>query len=167
MPEKDQIFSSKAKYDGIFSFKDFYKFCFDWLTEETELNMAETKYSEKITGDAKNIDIEWEGYRKLTDYFKFTIKVTFKILNLKKVEINQGGVKVETNKGSVEIKVKGTLVHDWEGKFETSGRQKFWRSIYEKWIIPSRIDQFENKIISDCDEFISQAKAFLDLEGKK
>jgi len=41
------------------------------------------------------------------------------------------------------------------------------RGIYEKWIIPSRINEFESKIIGDCDEFLSQAKGFLDIEGKK
>ena len=41
------------------------------------------------------------------------------------------------------------------------------RGVYEKWVIPSRIEQFEEKLISDCDEFLSQAKAYLDLEGKR
>ena len=167
MPEKDQLFSSKIKYNGIFSFADFYKFCYQWLTEEIGLGMGESKYAEKISGDSKNIDILWEGDMKMSDYFKFAIKVKFQILGLKKVEINQAGQKVETNKGSVEVAVKGILIRDYEGKFETNATQKFWRSVYEKWIIPSRIEQFEDKVIANCDEFLSQAKAFLDLEGKK
>ena len=80
MAEKDKIFSSKMKYDGIFLLKDFYRFCYDWLTEETELEVAETKYSEKLKGDIKEIDIEWVGVRKVTDYFKFSVKVNFRIL---------------------------------------------------------------------------------------
>ena len=71
------------------------------------------------------------------------------------------------NNGSVEIKIKGTLIRDYEGKFETTSTKKFMRSIYEKWVIPSRLNEFEEKIIGDSDEFLSQAKAFLDLEGKK
>jgi len=167
MAEKDKIFSSKMKYDGIVFFKDFYKFCYDWLTEETELDVAETKYVEKLKGDVKDIDIEWVGTRKVTDYFKFQVKVVFRILGLKDVETTQAGVKVKTNQGSVEIKVTGTLIRDYEGKFEVTAYKKFLRSIYEKWVIPSRIEQFEEKLISDCDEFLSQAKAYLDLEGKR
>lgn len=167
MAEKDQIFSSKMKYDGIVSFKDFYRFCYDWLKEETELDVAEKKYSEKLKGDSKDIDIEWVGVRKVTDYFKFQIKVVFRILGLKDLEITQGGVKAKTNKGSVEIKVTGTLIRDYDSKFEVTAHKKFLRSIYEKWVIPSRIEQFEEKLISDCDEFLSQAKAYLDLEGKR
>lgn len=167
MVEKDQVFSSKMKYEGIHSFRDFYRFCYDWLKEETELDVKETKYSERLKGDSKDIDVEWIGVRKITDYFKFQIKVVFRVLKLKEVEVTQGGVKVKTNEGSVEVKVTGTLMRDYESKFEVTAHKKFLRSIYEKWVIPSRIIQFEEKLISDCDEFLSQAKAYLDLEGKR
>src|SRR3972149_779782 len=116
MPEKETIFSSKIKSTGIFSFKDFYKFCYDWLRE---------------------------------------------------VEINQGGAKVKTNQGSVETEIKGILVRDYEGKFETSAFKKFLRGIYEKWVIPSAIEEYKGKISESCDKFLNQAKAYLDLEGKK
>ncbi|HED06383.1 MAG TPA: hypothetical protein ENI61_06840 [Ignavibacteria bacterium] len=167
MAEKDTIFSSKIKYGGIFSFPDFYNFSYKWLTEETGLMIFEKKYDEKLEGDSKKIQIEWAGGKKLTDYFKFEIKVKFKITGLKKVEITQNGKKIETNKGSVEVKVDGIIVKDYQGKFETTAFLKFLRGIYEKWVITSRINEFENKIIGDSDEFLSQAKAYLDLEGKR
>ena len=167
MAEKDQVFSSQVKYDGVFSFKDFYKFCYEWLTEETDLKLTEPKYVEKVKGNSKDIDVEWEGSRKLTDYFKSSIKISFEINSLKEVEVNQGGKKITTNQGSVKIKVKGTLVKDYQSKFEQNAAQKVWRGIYEKWIIPARVKEFEDKVLGDCDNFLSQAKAYLDLEGKK
>ncbi len=167
MPEKDTIFSSKVKYGGIFLFKDFYRFCYDWLTDETGLYISEDGYTEKLSGDSKNLDIKWTGTRKVTDYFKFEIKIAFRILELTNVEINQNNTKIKTNKGGVEIRIKGTLVKDYQGKFEINAFQKFLRAIYEKWVIPSRIEEFEEKLIGDCDEFLSQAKAYLDLEGKQ
>ncbi len=165
--EKETIFSSKIKYNGIFNFPDFYKFCYNWLVEETELTMNEDKYSEKIMGDSKNIEIKWKGTKEVTDYFKFEIKADFRINGLTKVEINQEGIKVQTNRGSVEVKVTGTLLRDYKGKFERDAFRKFLRSIYEKWVIPSRVEQFEHKITSEGDEFLNQAKAYLDLEGKR
>ncbi len=167
MSEKEVLFSSKIKHKGIFTFASFYKFCYDWLVEETQLLMQETKYVEKITGDTKELDVEWEGFRKLTDYFRFDIKIVYQVLGLKQIEIVKDGKKIKTNEGQVEMKVKGTLVRDYQGKFETTGFQKFLRSIYEKWVIPSRIDQFEGRVIGDCDEFLGQAKAWLALEGKE
>jgi len=167
MSETDTIFSSKIKYSGIFLFQDFYRFCYDWLIDETDLLISEDKYVEKLEGDSKSIDIQWTGVRKVTDYFKFEVKVTFRILGLTNVEISRDNTKIKTNKGSVEVKAKGTLIRDYKGKFEVNAFQKFLRAIYEKWVIPSRIEEFEEKLIGDCDEFLSQAKAYLDLEGKR
>lgn len=168
MAEKDKLFSSKVKYEGVFSFKDFYKFCYDWLRDETGLAIfSEDKYKEKLSGDEKKLEIEWTGIRHASDYFDFEIKVEFKILGLKDVEITEGNKKIKTNKGSIEVGVKGTLIRDPKGYFETNWLQKFLRGVYEKMIIHSRIDQMEGKLVGDCDEFLSQVKAYLDLEGKK
>ena len=167
MSEKETIFSSKIKYNGVFSFTEFYKFCYEWLSDETGLSIHEDKYGEKLMGDSKEIEVEWTGEKKMTDYFKFEAKITIKVKDLTKVEANQGGAKVQMNKGSVEVGIKGNLVRDYEGKFETTAFKKFLRSIYEKWVIASRIEHYEDKIIGSCDEFLSQAKAYLDLEGKR
>lgn len=167
MAEKDTIFESKMKSDGVFDFKGFYAFCYKWLSEETNLDVEEEKYIEKLKGDKKDVDIEWVGERKLTDYFKFEMKVKLETRNLAEVEIKQGNQKISTNKGSVEMKIKGILIRDYQGKFEKTGFLKFLRGIYEKWIIKSRVEEFEDKIFGNCDEFLEQAKAWLDLEGKK
>jgi hypothetical protein len=167
MAEKDKIFSSKIKYNGIFDFAAFYKFCYDWLKEETGLSLSENKYAEKLAGDSKSITVDWAGTREISDYFKFEAKISFSVSGLTTVEITQDGKKIKTNKGSIEIGINGTLVRDFKGKFEKSGFEKFLRGIYERMVIPERIEQMQGKIVGDCDEFLSQAKAYLDLEGKK
>ncbi|MFH1325391.1 MAG: hypothetical protein ABIH49_01305 [archaeon] len=168
MPEKENVFSSKIKYKGIFSLSDYYNFCYDWLRDETQMDMiTEEKYSEKIKETGKDIEFVWKGQKKLTDYFRFDIEITARINWLTEVEINQGGAKVKSNKGNMEMKTVGVLVRDYDGKFETTAFRKFLRSIYEKWVIPARIEEFQGKVFDYCDEFMSQAKAYLDLEGRK
>ena len=167
MPEKDNLFSNKIKFTGVFNFPDFYKFCYDWLAEELKYIVSEDKYSEKLVNEAKNIEIEWTTFRKITDYFKFEIKAVWRITGLTSMEVTQNGVKVKTNKGIVEITIKGNLIKDYQGRFEKRAFQKFLRGIYEKWVIPSRVDEYEDKLIGNCEEFLNQAKAYLDLTGKK
>jgi len=168
MGEKETIFSSTIKYVGVFSFVDFYKFCYEWVKEETAMDpLNETKYEEKLKGDEKEIVIVWKGEKKLTDYFRFDAEVKFEIKKLKNIEVVQSGKKIKTNEGSVKLGIKGVLVKDYKGKFEMSAFNKFLRSIYEKWVIPSRIEEFKGKIAGSCDEFLSQAKSYLDLEGKR
>jgi len=167
MAESETVFSSKISYGGIFSFKDFYKFCYDWLKDETGMIPSENKYDEKITGDTKNIGVEWKASKVVTDYFKFEIEVKIKVGGLTSVEITQGGAKINTNKGSVNVDVKGNLIRDYQGKFEGTAFKKFLRSTYEKWIIPSRVEEYKGKLAQNCDELLAQTKAYLDLEGKK
>jgi hypothetical protein len=164
----DQVFSSKLKYAGLFNFKQFYEFCYTWLIAETGMEViAEEEYVEKLSGPVKNIDIKWKGSKKVTDYFKFEIKVEFKLLAISEVEMNQGGKKIKTNKGEIGIKVKGLLHKDYEGKFDVSPTMRMWRAIYEKWIIPQRVKALEDKLAGDCDIFLGQAKAFLDIIGRR
>lgn len=167
MSEKETIFSSKVEYGGVFSFKDFYKFCHAWLKEETGLDVIEDKYEEKIAGDSKEIIVDWTCEKEVTDYFKYEVKIKFKAKKLKEVEIQKEGVKIKTNEGTISVEVKGTLVRDYEAKFEKTAGQKFMRGVYEKWVIPARVEEYEGKLAQDCDEFLSQAKAYLDLEGKR
>lgn len=164
---KEEKFVSSVKYTGIFNFSDFYNFCYKWLNEEFGLDIAEDKYTEKIVGESKEVIVKWTCEKKLNDYFKDIVKVEFKILGLTKVELMQDNKKIKTNSGNIEIKVKGILQKDYEGKFDTSVTKQFLRGIYEKWIIKSNIKALEDKLIEDCDEFLTQAKSFLDLEGRK
>ena len=167
MAEKNIVFSSKVKYEGIFSFGDFYKFCYDYLMDELGFHVAEGKYAEKVIGDKKEIVVEWSGKAIVNDYFKYELKIVFTIFNLSNVEVEQGGRIIKTNKGEVEVKVIGVVMTDYKGHYETKPILRFIRDVYEKWVIPSRVEKIEDKLISGCDEFLGQAKSYLDLEGKK
>ncbi len=167
MAEEEQVFSSRVRYKGVYEFEEFYKFCYNWLRDETNLTVfSEDKYSEKLVGDAKHIDIKWTAHRDLTDYFRFKIEVKFVIKAMTQVKIKKEGVEIDSNKGDMEVQVKGFLVKDWLSKFEMSAFRKFLRAFYEKYIILSVVKEFKTRIVVDCEEFLSQAKAYLDLEGK-
>ncbi len=167
MSTEEQVYASKVKYAGVFSFKDLYKFCYDWLSDETGVTVAETKYEEKIGGNAKNVLVEWTGTKKLNDYFQNKVTVVFRITNMEDVEAMQGSAKVKANKGSLEIGVKGILVKDYDGKWESSAWSTFWRKVYEKYVIPATVKEYKDKLTVRTDEFVSQAKAYLALEGEK
>ena len=95
------------------------------------------------------------------------MKVDFMIINLKEIEVTKGNVKEKTNHGEAKLIVKGILVRDYDGKFERSAFRKFLRGIYEKWVITSRVKQFEEDVIGDTDKFLQHAKGYLDLEGRR
>ncbi|MDD5191638.1 MAG: hypothetical protein PHH54_02045 [Candidatus Nanoarchaeia archaeon] len=166
MAEKDTVFSGKIKQKAIFHFKDFYGFTYDWLVGEG-YKVTEKVYSEEISGDAKKIEIEWEAKKKVSDYFRFVIQVRWMILGLKNVEVQREGKKLKMNSGQVELKVKGVLVKDYEHKWEDYPVWKFLRGMYDRYIIRSRIEQYEDKLKEEVEEFIAQSKSFLVIEGMR
>ena len=165
MPEKDNIFKSKTKYEGLFVFRDFYKFAYEWLSEEANLLVIEKKYEEKIKGVVKEIVLEWNGTREVTDFFKFEFEIKMTLKKLVEKEILKDGKKIKTNEGSIKIELKGNLIKDYEGKFETNAFYKFIRGVYERWVIPSRIEEYKEKVIELSNEFLNQVKDYLDMEG--
>jgi len=166
MAEKDKIFSGKVVKKGIFNFKDLYAFTYDWLVGEG-YKVTEKKYEEEITGDSKKVEIQWETKKKISDYFRFMIKVDWRFLNLKDIEVVKEGKKEKMNSGTAEIKINGILVKDYEHKWEDQPIWKFLRGVYDRYIIKSRIDSYEDKIKEETEEFIAQCKSFLALEGKQ
>ena len=110
MAEKDTQYKGKLKHKGVFDFKDFYKFTYNWLSEE-EYTVAEKKYSEEITGDSKLVEIEWEAKKKVSDYFRFVLKIAWRVLGLKDVEVVREGKKEKINSGTVEIKISALEIH--------------------------------------------------------
>ena len=160
MAEKDTLFDSKLKQVGLFDFKEFYSFLYDYLVGEG-YNITEKVYNEKVGGDSRDLDIEWEVFKKISDYFKFTIKIKIKTLGMKSVEAEREGKKIKINQGTIEVKFKAILEKDYESKWENSPLMKFLRGIYDKYIIRERADQYEEKLISDVNEIIAQCKAFL------
>lgn len=165
MAEKDTIFSGKLKQAGIFDFKEFYSFCYDWLNDQG-YKVTEKTYSEQVTGDSKKIDINWEAKKKVSDYFKFVIKMDWQLLGLKNIKVKKEDKEISMNSGSIEIKFKAIIVKDYENRWEDQPFWKFLRGVYDKYIIRSRIDDYEDKLKDDLDELIAQSKSFLALEAK-
>lgn len=166
MPELSLVYEGKVVHEGLFSFKDIYKFTYDWLASY-EYVIIEKKYSEKIKAEGKEVEAEWHCFRKISDYFRYKIKMTIKVKNMNTVETVRNGVKVKRDKGEIEIKFASYLEKDYENKWESNPITKFFRGIYDKYLIKNTIELYENRLGAEIDELIAQTKAFLALEGRR
>ena len=166
MSEKNKIVEKKLKYVGIFDFKDAYSFLYT-LISDWGYGLNEKSYSEKVKGDSKEIDISWEGSRKIDDYFKFELLIDWKILGLKDAEVMKDGKKIKANSGEVEIKMTGILVKDYEDKWSGTPFMKFLRGVYDKFVIAKTTEEYEDKLTAEVEEAVDEMKAFFVLEAKK
>jgi len=167
--QKDVIFdTTTVKYVGIFSFSELYAHCKKWIMSEIDPNeFEEGNYSEKTPSSGKLIDITWTFKKKFTNYFAFTGSIKFRTVNMKKVEVERDGKKIQMDQGEVYVKIKGHLVRDYKNQFNDSKMRQKLRGIYNKWIIGSKVDKYEGKIIDLSERFLASTKEFLELEGKR
>ncbi|MBR9706119.1 hypothetical protein GOV14_03735 [Candidatus Pacearchaeota archaeon] len=165
MAEKDKIFQGKIKQAGIYDFKEFYSFIYDWLLGDG-YKVKEKRYSEKVAGDARDIDINWQAKKRISDYFRFYIKLDWKILGQKKIKVKRENKEISLNSGVLEIKFTAILVKDYEHRWENHPFWKFLRGMYERYIIKSRVDDYEDKLMEELDELIAQCKSFLAIDAK-
>ncbi len=166
MTELDLLIVEKVDFSGIFDFSGFYFFAHTWFKDEG-YGVDETKYSEKVSGNSKDIIIEWRVTKTLSDYFKITYKIKFIVEKLTDVEVEIDGKKKNMNKGKIEVEVKGALMRDPESKWDKTPMMRMWRDIYSKYIIPGRIDQWRNEVRDDAQRFKEELKAYLELIGKR
>jgi len=167
MVEVDRVYESKFKFTGIFDFKQFYNFVYLWLRDYRYQLIEERNYSEKIKPEGKEIEIHWFAKRKISDYFRFMLKVDWLILGMTTVEVQKGDVKIKMNKGILEIKITAYIEKDYEHRWETSQFSKFLRGLYDRYVIRSRIESYEEKIMMEVDEMVAQCKSYLAIEGVK
>ena len=167
MVEKDNLFASKVKHKGIFDFKELYRILYEWFKEEG-YEVGESTYKESVgAGGAKQIEIKWVAFRKVSDYFKFVIKTDWLIMGMTDVEVEIDGVKQKMNKAQLELSIKTILEKDYESRWETNPFMKFMRTLYDRYLIPARIENYEGKLLSEMDEYIAQIKSFLAILGTR
>ncbi len=166
MADKDKVIKEKVDHSGIFDFPSLYSYAHDWLNEEG-YGVVEEKYSEKVSGTGREINIEWKASKKITDYFKIEMDIEFEIKEMTDVEAEIDGKKKKMNKGKLSLELTGNLIKDHESKWEGSPLNTFLRGIYNKYIIPSKVKSIESKIENDVKELKEQIKSFLSLTAKR
>ncbi|MBX4212000.1 hypothetical protein KW787_00900 [Candidatus Pacearchaeota archaeon] len=167
MAEKEQITKEKVDNSGLFDFAALYGFAHSWLKDQEGYGVVEEKYSEKVSGNSRDIDVEWKATKGVTDYFRIELGVKFEVRGLTDVEVEVDGAKRKMNRGKVSIDIKGTLIKDPDSKWESSPLNRFMRDVYNKYIIPSRLLEMKGRVSGDVVGFKDNLKAFLDLTGKR
>ncbi|MBI2452129.1 hypothetical protein HYV50_03565 [Candidatus Pacearchaeota archaeon] len=166
MPDKELVLKEKMEHEGLFDYPGFYAFAHSWLKEQ-QYGVNEEKYNEKVEGNKRDIEIEWKATRGLSDYFKIEHKIKFDIKNLVDVEVEIDGTKKKMNKGKLSVEISGTLIRDPDSKWETSPFSRFVRDFYNKYIIPSRVNEMKEIVSKDVRELKEKMKMFLDLLGRR
>ena len=166
MSEKDLIVKEKVEHSGLLDFGGFYSFAHSWFKEEG-YGVDEIKYAEKSDGAKRSIDIEWKITKRLSDYFKIEHKLKMEIKDLTEVEVETDGKKKKMNQGKITVEISGALIRDPDSKWDKAPFYRFMRDLYNKYIIPSRIDGVMFKVSDDVKKVKEEMKAFFEMTGRR
>ena len=154
----------KTKGKGVFDMGELYQNMKFWLDfqgyGDHEKTFKEEKYVERIKGDSKQIEIRWRAEKEVNEYVSYVINVSFFILGLKSAEIEKDGKKIGTQKGEVEMRFGADVILDRKGTWNP-----FFRSIYNKFIIPERIDAHKTELYDKVYTFYNEVKSYLDIRS--
>ena len=65
------------------------------------------------------------------------------------------------------MKVKGSLVRDYGGRWKKKSLFGPLRNMYEGYVIRKNIDEYEERAYEEVDQFVNELKEHLGLEGKE
>src|SRR3989338_8198428 len=122
MVEKEKVSGGNLVHAGLFDLKGTYFFFKRWLQDQ-QYSVFERKYSEKIRAEGKELEIQWEASREVSDYFKFIWSITFFVVGLTKQEVH--GSKLD--KGEMSIRIEAFIEKDYESKWQSHPFVKFFR----------------------------------------
>ena len=150
------------EYDGLFSARELYMLI-DKFFKDHMYDKREVSNMEKVEAHGKFIEIEFQPYRKMSDYVKFIIRIKLSMRDVKEVEIEKDGHKLKVNKGKVRFIFDGFLETDYEGRWEGKPMYVFVRTVFNKFVYKVYTARFEEMLTQDVDTLYNEIKAFLNL----
>lgn len=166
MAEKDHVLKEKLDYNGLFNYSGFYNFAYAWLKYE-DYDVIEDEYSEKVSGDSKEVTIKWKASKSISDYFKIEHTIKIEIKGMTEVEVEIEGKKKKMNKAKITIEIKGVLIRDKDSNWYGGWQWKFFREVYDKYIVPGRILDMTLKVMEEVRLFKEQLKNYLEISAKR
>ena len=151
----------KIKWIGPVDFPHLYTSMKNWLVDMgyTKDETLEKKYIDRAKpGEAKQLEIDWHGEKKKSEFFTYNIDTTILILNMKAVEIQQGDIKKKMHTGTYEIRLYSYLksTSKWD---ELKGLKK----LYQELIMRKRIKVYLEEVYKKSTSFHSYIKGIIGL----
>ena len=163
MSEKKLVIDQlKLTYEGLFDLNGLYRVIDSWFYEKG-YDKFETKNYEMVLPTGKDIEIELNPWKKITEYFKVTMRLRLRFMNVKNVEIEKDGKKVKINQGKIWLIIDGYLESDYENKWEKNPLLYFLRTLYDKYIFKGYFAKAEKWCVNDVYQLHGIVQRYLNL----
>lgn len=112
----------EIRYIGLFDFDGIYATVIDWA-KNYGYKWHESVYKHKVPSPAgAEQELRWQLTKNISEYIGFRIDITVHVFDLTEVVVNVGKKRKILTNGRVLISIKGTVIADWQNKFESKSR---------------------------------------------
>ncbi len=153
----------RLNYQGLLNVNEFYRIMDKWFREKG-FDKYEKRNFEQVFQSGRQIEIEIEPWKKISDYAKEVMKIIFLFTNVKDVVIEKDGHKINMQQGKVAVTFMGYLETDWEHKWEGTPWTFFLRAVFDQYIYKINTDKFYSLVAEDTMHLYNTLKAYLNLQ---
>jgi hypothetical protein len=165
--DKHAVGTAIIKYRGVFDLQELMKRVNDWM-EGDGYTVHEGKYKHKVPDPrGAEEEITFKGWKRVTEYVKYHIKIEFHTYDQKDVEVVKAGAKKHAVQARIEVIMSPTVEFDWQNRFSGSRFMQGLQDFYHKYIIKGDIQNYhEDALYYRTYKLHRIIKEFLDMEGK-
>ncbi|MBW2992009.1 hypothetical protein KY345_02210 [Candidatus Woesearchaeota archaeon] len=129
-----------VRYKGVLDLEGLYRVIVQWL-KARRYWFHETTYKHKVPSPfGAEEEIRFVGERKCTEYYKHQIMIYTHVWGQQEVEVIKEGKKQKLIKCKVEFRIQGTLITDYQGRFERNAFTRKLRDFMHKHLIKERLE---------------------------
>jgi hypothetical protein len=135
----DAQIAFRLKYKGVFDYDKLSTFIINWL-QARKYHINEKKHKHKMScPHGFEVERVIEAWRKVDDYFRYNVFVTFFLWDAFEVDAVKHGKKVKLWNARMELQIGFQVVCDYSGKWETNPFYEKLRNFYDQYIIKKEI----------------------------
>ena len=158
---------SRIMFKGIFDWEGLYHFIKRWFAEH-DYKYEEGVFKSNSSGDiGKEQEFKWKGQRKVTEYYKYKIKLEMHSWDMRPVEVVEKGKKKKRWKGKFMLEFYADLETDYQGwwkksQFALNIKRFLDRFVWKK----ERMFIYADQLYYSVQRFQSEVKVYLKMHSK-
>ncbi len=155
------------RYRGLFDFEGLYQAMADWFKRYRYILHEET-YKHKVPSPlGAEQEIHWYAEIDVTEYIRFRIDVDFHLWDMTEIEVVRNGKKKILTSARLEIRIRGKLITDWQGKFEKNRFTRALRHLYNEYMLRREIESYwGDMLIYRMFNLQAYIKKYLDMQAQ-
>jgi len=150
----------KLTYEGLFNAAEVYNIVSSWFFDRN-WDWIENLNEEQVTPDGKQVRIYLQPWKSISTFYKLTMNIKLHMHNIREVEVEHEGKKVNLHQGMIQITVDGHVHADRQD--EMVGRPFFWflTIMMHKYFYKTYQSKASDWIRSDVDDMLNMLKNYL------